>query len=162
MPRQGRYTAPQADLENMIVWDDFTFDQTDLIWVDTISDVGTAAVGDNRKGLMVLTPADATVTDNDEVYLGSSNEVFLFLAGKPIYGRCLLQFTETAAGIYNCFFGFANAFAADLMINDGGGMRASGSLAAIYKVDGETVWRCTARVGSTVTITQSTTSAGGA
>jgi molybdopterin-binding protein len=140
------------------VFDDFIGDQTDITWIDTITDTGTAAVGDAVNGVMVLTPSDGTVADNDEVYLGTSNEAFLFAPEKPFLGVANIKFTETASGIYNCFVGFANAFAADLLINDGGGMRASGSLAAIYKVDGGTVWRCVTRSNSVVTDTVSTTS----
>lgn len=142
-------------------FDDFFTDQSDLAWVDTITDTGTALVNDAVNGVMVLTPSDGTVADNDEVYLASANELFLFAADKPFIGRCRLKFVETASGVYNAFFGFANAIAANTLVDDGGGMRASGSIAAIYKVDGETVWRCVTRNNGTVTVSQSSTTAGG-
>jgi hypothetical protein len=56
-------------------------------------------------------------------------------------------------------FGFANAPAANLIVDDGGGLRASGSILAIEKRDGETAWRLTTRNGSTVTSTLSTQTA---
>ena len=161
MANLARYTHPLIDLDVSFVFDDFTADQSDLFFVDTITDSGSAAVGDARCGIMTLTPSDGTVADNDEAYLASANELFIFTANKPIYGRCRLQFTETAAGVYNAFFGFLNACAANALVDDGGGMRASGCIAAIVKVDGETVWRCVSRNGSTVTSTTSTTTAGG-
>lgn len=154
-----KYPPLFKDLDQQVeVIDDFTWDQTDLSWIDTITDTGTAAVGDAVNGVMVLTPSDGTVADNDEVYLGTSNELFLFAADKPFLGRAKIKFTETASGVYNCFVGFANAFAANLMVDDGGGMRASGSLAAIYKVDGGTVWRCVTRNNGVVTDSVSLTS----
>lgn len=158
MANLARYTHPLVDLDVSWIYDDFTSDQSDLFFVDTITDTGSAAVGDARKGIMVLTPSDGTVADNDEVYLASANELFIFLAGKPIYGKCSLQFTETTAGVYNCFFGFQNAVAANSLVDDGGSMRASGCCVAIVKLDGEQYWRAYSRNGSTVTSTLSTTS----
>jgi hypothetical protein len=162
MPSLNRFTRPLWDLDTFHVWDDFWWDQTDLSWVDTVTDTGTALVGDATRGIMTLTPSDATVADNDEVYLASANQLFLFAAGRPLYAKCRLSFVETAAGVYNAFFGFMSGVAANALVDDGGGMRASGCLACIYKVDGGTVWRCTARNGSTVTDTVSTKAAGGA
>lgn len=140
------------------VFDDFTADQSDLFWVDTITDAGTALVNDAVGGVMVLTPSDGTVADNDEVYLNTSNELYLYTANKPFYGVASIKFVETASGVYNAFVGFANAFAADLLVDNGGGMRASGSMAVIYKIDGGTVWRCLTRNNGVVTDTVSTTS----
>jgi hypothetical protein len=143
------------------VFDEFTNDQSDIAWVDTVTDTGTVLIGDEVNGVATLTPSDGTVTDNDEVYLATPNEVFIFAADKAIYGIARVRFVETASGVFNAFVGFANAIGANTLVDDGGGMRASGCIAAIYKVDGETVWRCVSRNGSTVTVTQSTTTAGG-
>jgi hypothetical protein len=162
MPKLNRFTAPLWDLDTFYVFSDFSRKQDDLEWVDTITDTGTVLMGDNVAGIAVLTPSDGTVADNDEVYLASANELFKLLPKRPIYGRCRLQFTETASGIYNAAFGFANAVAADLILDNGAGLRASGSIIAIEKRDGETTWRLTTRNGATVTSTLSTMTAGGA
>lgn len=154
----NRFTSPLWDLDCFHIFDDFWADQSDLFWIDTITDTGTALVGDATRGIMTLTPSDGTVADNDEVYLGSANEVFIFATNRPIYGRCRLSFVETAAGVYNAFFGFANAFAADLIVDNGGGPRASGCVAFVEKRDTETAWRLTTRNGATVTSTLSTKS----
>ena len=47
--------------------------------------------------------------------------------------------------------------AANLIVDDGAGLRASGTVIALYKVDGETVWRFVTRNGTDATVTQSTT-----
>lgn len=159
MPLLDRFTAPLWDLDTMYVFDDFWSDQTDLTWIDTITDTGTVLIGDEAGGVATLTPSDGTVGDNDEVYFFTANELFLFLANRNIYGRCRLTFTETASGVYNAMFGFANAPAANLIVDDGAGLRASGSILAIEKRDGETAWRLTTRNGSTVTSTLSSQSA---
>jgi hypothetical protein len=143
-------------------FEDFLDDQSDLFWVDTITDSGSAAVGDAVNGVMVLTPSDGTVADNDEVYLATPNALFKFAADQPFMGGCRLQFTETTAGVYNAAFGFANAVAADLLVDNGGGLRVTGSILAIYKVDGGTVWKAVSRVNSVlIADSTSTTTAGG-
>lgn len=155
---------PQAllQIDQYGTFSDFVDDQSDLFFIDTITDSGSAAVGDGVKGIMVLTPSDGTVADNDEVYLRSANEIFKVADGKPMYGVCYLQFTETAAGVYNAAFGWQNAVGADSIIDDGGGLKVTGDTIAIYKVDGGTVWRCVSCVNGTATVSTSTTSAGGA
>lgn len=140
---------------------DFTDDQLDALGVDTVTDSGSVTVGDAAGGILALVPSDGTVADNDEAYFATPNEVFLLAAGKPLYLEALIQFTESATNKANVAFGVANAVAANLLVDDGGGLRASGSVIAIYKVDGGTVWRCVSRNGSTVNDTASTTTAGG-
>lgn len=155
----GRYVQQLQDLDTMIVFDDFVNDQSDITFIDTVTDSGTAAVGDGVNGVMLLTPSDGTVADNDEAYIASPNELFLFAAGKPIYGRCRLKFAETTSGVYNVAFGFQNAVSANSLIDDGGGPKVSGSTLAIFKVDGGTVWKCASACNGTSTTSTSTTSA---
>lgn len=161
MANLNRFTAPLWDLDVFHVFDDFWMDQTDLTFVDTVTDSGSVAIGDATRGIATLTPSDGTVADNDEVYLASANELFLFAAGRPIYGRCRLQFTETASGVYNAAFGFQNAVGANSLIDDGGGPKVSGSTLAIAKIDGETVWRLYTACNGVSTTTKSQTTAGG-
>jgi hypothetical protein len=156
MPLLNRFTSPLWDLDTFHVFDDFWADQSDLFFVDTVTDSGSVAINDAAGGIATLTPSDGTVADNDEVYFFTANELFLFLANRNIYGRARVTFTETASGVYNAMFGFANAPAANLIVDDGGGLRASGSILALEKRDGETAWRLTTRNGSAVTSTLST------
>jgi hypothetical protein len=120
-------------------------------WTATLTDTGTATVVDAVNGILPITPSDGTVADNDEAYVTTKIELFLFAANNPFVGGARVKYTETAAGIYNCFVGFGNAMVADTLVDNGGGMRASGSLAAIYKVDGGTNWKCTTRNNGVVT-----------
>jgi hypothetical protein len=159
MPLLNRFTDSLWNLDTFHLLEDFWADQSDLFFVDTVTDSGSVAINDAVGGIATLTPSDGTVGDNDEVYFFTANELFLFLANRNIYGRCRLSFTETASGVYNAMFGFANAPAANLIVDDGGGLRASGSILAIEKRDGETTWRLTTRNGSTVTSTLSTQTA---
>jgi hypothetical protein len=163
MPKQLKFSPEwSAKRQQYEHFEDFLWDQSDLFFIDTVTDSGTAAVGDAVNGVMVLTPSDGTVGDNDEVYLASANELFKFAADQPFMGSCRLQFTETASGVYNAAFGFANAVAADLIVDNGAGLRTTGSVLAIYKVDGGTVWKAVSRVNNVAMgDSTSTTTAGG-
>jgi hypothetical protein len=162
MPKQLKFPPDwETKRQQYDRFEDFLDDQSDLFWIDTITDTGTALVGDAVNGVMVLTPSDGTVADNDEVYLASANELFKFAADQPFMGGFRIQFTETTATVYNAAVGFANAVAANLIV-DNGGMRTTGSQAVIYKVDGGSVWKCQTMVNDVVMgNSTSTHSAGG-
>lgn len=159
MGNLARFTSPLRDLDTMVAYSDFVDDQSDTFFIDTLTDSGTAAVGDAFGGVMVLTPSDGTVSDNDEVILRSANEVFLFAAGKPLYGKAKFSFVETTATIYNVGFGFMNAAQTDPLGDDGAGAKLTGSTAAIYKVDASGVWKCATANNSVSTVSTSTATA---
>lgn len=146
----------------IIVQDDFCYDQIDTAgFIDTVTDAGTVTMGDAVGGVAVLYPSDSAVGDNDEAYFACPNEVFKLAAGKPLYAKARLQYAEAATDDANIFFGFANAFAADLLRDNGAGMRVTGSIVGIYKVDGGTKWVCISQVNGTAVTTTSATTAGG-
>lgn len=146
----------------VVIQDDFCYDQIDTAgFIDTVSDSGTVAMGDAVGGVAVLTPSDGTVGDNDEAYLASPNEVFKLAAGKPLYAVARLQYAEANTDDANIFFGFASAFAADLLRDNGAGMRTTGDIVGLYKVDGGTKWICISQVNGTAVTTTSATTAGG-
>lgn len=126
-----------------------------------ISDSGTVAVGDAAGGKLVVTPSDGSVADNDEAYIKSTNELFLFANNKPQVCETILQFTEINTDDANVMFGFMNAVAANSIVDDGAGPQASFSGAVIYKVDGGTVWKCASSIGTSNTISTTTSTAGG-
>lgn len=156
-----RFAPTLESLDNHIIFDDFWADQSDLFFLDTPTDGGSAAVGDAANGIMTVTTTNDN-TDNDETYLESANETFLIAAGRSLYFRTRIQFTEASTNAANVAVGFASAVAADLLVDNGAGLRTSGNIVSIYKVDGGTVWRCNSRNGSGTTDTASTTTAGGA
>lgn len=145
-----------------VVEDDFTGDQADTVFIDTVTDSGSVTIGDAVAGIAALVPSDGTVADNDEAYFACPNEVFLFAAGKPMIARARLQFTEANTDDANVAFGFLSAVAANAIVDNGAGIRTSGSGAVIYKVDGGTVWKCVTMMNGTQTVSTSATTAGGA
>lgn len=146
------------------IFSHFWEEQSDLYWTDQLSDLGAVTVPDVVGGRWSLAASDATVADNDEIYVASTNEIFLVASGKPAYAEGRFQYTEANTDDANVIFGFmsAAAAAANLMVDDGAGPRTTGNYALIYKIDGGTVWRCRSRNGTDTTDTVSTSTAGGA
>lgn len=130
-------------------------------WEVVASDDGTATISDAAGGIVTLTPSDGTAGDNDEIYLASSSELFKFLNDKPIIAEAAIQFSEANTDDANIAFGLADAVAANTIVDDGAGMKASFDGACIYKVDGGTKWKCVSSKATTQTITTSSTTAGG-
>jgi len=122
---------------------------------------GTCTIADGVKGVCALAPG---ATDNDEIYLATTDETIKFLAGKVFIAETEIQFSEANTDDANVLFGMMNAVAANALIDDGGGPRASGDYAAIWKVDGGTVWRAGVQSNGTqkpTTDTDSEVTAGG-
>ena len=155
----SRYTQALQDLDTVVVFSDFVDDQSDLFFVDTLTDSGTAAVGDTVNGVMLLTPSDGTVADNDEAYLTSANELFKWGTNREIYGRAKLSWTETTANIPNIGAGFMNAAVANSLLDDGGGPKLTGDAAVVFKVDGGAVWKFATATNGTSTTSTSTKAA---
>jgi hypothetical protein len=149
--------------------DDFYAEDTN-VWTTTATDSGTSTVGDSAGGVVALQPSDGTVADNDEIYL-LTKEVYLFAAGKPLYGKHRVQFTEASTDDANVFVGFGSGIAANFLVDNGGGPAASFSGVGFYKVDGGTNWNVIFSLGSTqekvelnaaASLTKSAQTAGGA
>lgn len=100
-------------------------------------------------------------TDNNEVALRTTAELFKFGTNRNIFGACKLQYSENDTNKANVFFGFMSALAANTITDNGAAVRTSGDCLAIYKLDGGTVWRCISMTNGTQTITASTKTAGG-
>ena len=144
------------------IFDDFYHYVTGDDFTTVASDSGTVADSDAVGGVLVVTPSDGSVGDNDESYVKTTQEVFLIAANKPLVAEARLKFTEANTDDANVFFGVKDAIAADTLLDNGGGMATSFSGACIYKVDGGTVWKCISSKSTTQTISTSTTTAGGA
>ena len=140
------------------ITDDFTRDVDSADWVTTLTDTGTASVGDAAGGILALVPSDATVADNDEAYVESANEVFKFAADKPLLFEAKVQFTEANTDDANILVGLMDAVAANALVDDGAGPKSSYSGAVFFKVDGGTVWQAETSNSTTQTTTELTAS----
>lgn len=136
------------------IWDDFAEFVTGDVWTSVLTDSGTIAVEDMAGGILLFTASDGTVADNDEVYLKSTKEVLLFANDKPIYYGARLKFTEANVDDANVCHGMMDAVAANAILDDGGGPKASYSGAVFFKVDGGTVWWFETSIAGVQTTTQ--------
>ena len=161
MPSVARFTSPLFDLDTHFVHDDFSSTREDNTWVDTITDTGTVTTQDNENGVVLLDPSDCSVGDNDEAYMGRPLETFLVEAGRVLYYRARISYQEQATDDANVMVGLMNAAnAANIIVDNGAGPRATGNIFVVEKRDGETEWRLTTRNTAAVTTTLSTTTAG--
>lgn len=153
-----RFKSARKQLE---VFSDFEEYVTGDLFTLVASDSGTATVGDAAGGILTLAPSDGTAADNDESYLRTTKELFLFANDKPCYFEVRLQYAESATDDANVCVGFMSAVAADSIQDDGAGPKANYSGAVIYKVDGGTVWICESSLGTSQVTTTTTSTAGG-
>lgn len=110
--------------------------------VVTAASTGTAAVGNGEWGIIPLTTA---ATNNDDVTIEHPNEFVTFSADKPWTAYFLVNWNEINVDDANIAIGLANAPASGMCVNDGGGfITTNTSCAVVYKVDGGTLWSCTA------------------
>lgn len=141
------------------VFDDFLWFVTAHLWTSLAADSGASAgVGDAAGGILALVTGG---TNNNEASVKSTNELFLLAAEKPLLYEARLQFSEANTDDANVAVGFANAWGADLLVDDGAGPKSSFSGALIYKVDGGTKWCFRTSVGTSYVDTVSQHTAGG-
>lgn len=136
--------------------DDFDWMITAHRWESTLTDLGSATINDAAGGILALDPSDVTVADNDEAYIGSVSEAFLFANDKPLLFEARVQFTEANTDDANIIVGVKDAVAANTLLDDGGGPAASYSGAVFFKQDGQTVWSVETSIAGTQTTTQLT------
>lgn len=154
---------PQALLDmrlNYRFWDDFDWYITPHFWTSLSADAGVTAPAqtDNEWGQVTMATG---ATDNNEVMVRSTNAPVLWQADATHIFEARIQYAEAATNAANVFVGLASAAGANLLVDDGGNVRASGSIMGIYKIDGGTVWRCNSRNGATVNDTVALQTAGG-
>lgn len=154
---QGVLTRGKRDFE---IFNDFPNFATGTDgWSSLAADASaTVAVNDARRGIITLTTG---ATDNNECDVRTTTELFLMLAGKPCWCEFLAQYAEANTDDANICFGFSDLIAANMLIDDGGGVVASMDGALIYKLDGGTVWRCHSSNGATRTDNITAITAGG-
>jgi hypothetical protein len=123
-------------------FDDFqgflTATSTDKYTVVTAVD-GTVLQIDAAQGGVAIKSAAATA-GNEDAYLAREAETFKPAAGKALKFGALVQATEDDTNQNNLIVGLTDAVAADLLVNDGAGPKASGTTLAFFKKDGGLNW----------------------
>lgn len=125
-------------------------------WSETGDAGGETTISDAVAGQVVLnTDAD----DNDEWYFYRTRETFLFADDKPLRWECRLKFSEVDTSAVNIIVGVVDAVAANLLVDNGGGPKASYSGLVMFKEDGQTQWSLEASDSTTQLTTRSDTTA---
>ncbi len=132
--------------------DDFFHFVTGDNFTDTSADAGASCAMTDAAGGVVTMVTGAT--DNNECYLLSTKENWLFANNKPLVYETRIQFAATAT--HNICTGLMDAVGADSIVDNGAGTKASYSGAVFYKVDGGTNWTVQASIGSTKTTVELT------
>lgn len=138
-------------LTRIELFDDFFHYTTTENFTSILTDSGTATVSDAVGGILTITASDGTVADNDEAYVSSTAEAFKFAASKPLYFEARVALTEANTDDANVIVGLADAFAANTLLDDGAGPKASYSGAVFYKIDGGTAWLAECSIAGTQT-----------
>ncbi len=128
-------------------------------WTTVTAGGGTAAVNDGNGGILTLAPTDSTL--NREVYVKGSHQLFTFAANQPMMCEAFLQYSEANTNKANIAFGFMSSVGAASMQDNTGEPKTNFSGAVIYKVPGGTQWKTCSSIGTTQTVSQSDTTAGG-
>lgn len=140
--------------QQMSYFDHFEYFVSGDRFTDTSADTGAAvAMTDAAGGVLTLTTG---ATNNNECYLHTTKEVFLFAAGKPLYVEAKVKFTEANTDDANVLVGIMDAVGADSILDDGAGPKASYSGACFFCVDspsGTKVWNVESSLGGTQTTT---------
>ncbi len=139
---------PAADLGRLYhgFYEDFQYESGR--WTTIASDAGGSNILDQVGGVMELDASDATVADNDEVYIHTA-EVFLFASGAPLIAEAYIKFIEANTDDANILFGLMDGIAANHLLDNGGGPAASYAGAVFFKVDGSTYWQAESSDGAT-------------
>jgi len=105
--------------------DEFAWYISPHMWTSVISDVGAATVPSGTTNLSI-TPSDATVADNDEIYVHSTNPIIPMVDNRPFHAEWIIQFTEANTNAANVAVGLASSVAADLIVDTPAARRRAG------------------------------------
>ena len=132
-------------------FDDFyTYDATATVGdYAAVSDGGTVVQTDAAGGVLSVPTGG---TDNNETYISSMAEVFVFNTTKKLWFEAKINLTEANTDDANIIVGLSDTVAANSLLDNGAGPMASYDGAVWFKVDGGTVWQFeTSNAGTQVT-----------
>ena len=134
--------------------EDFLEFVTGDLFTDTSAD--SAATVTNADGVGGIITMTAQATDNHEVYLHTTRELFLFAANKPLLVRGRIAFAQANTDDINVAFGLSDAVSSDQLQDNGAGPAASYSGALFFTVDGGLNWYVEASIAGTQTTVELT------
>jgi hypothetical protein len=116
-----------------------------------VSDGGTIAAEDGKGGVLSIATGGV---DNNESYVSSITEKFIFETDKKLWFECKFALTEADTDKANFIIGLSDTVGANTLVDNGAGPAASYDGAVFFKVDGGTVFQFeTSNAASQVTST---------
>jgi len=137
-------------------WDAYT---SGGLFTTTADGAASATVGNTSFGVITLAAVDNTI--NRQVYVATTNSIFLIQNNHNLVIEEYIQFTEAATNKANVAIGFMSGVGLASLLDATGEPKASWTGAIIYKVPGGTKWKTASSVGTTSNVSQSDTVAGG-
>jgi len=126
------------------------FDLIDGTNWDITADAGGVQAAIDGAGGIISIKCDGD--DNDEAYIASSFESWLFTTNKKLRFKARVKCTEAATDDANLVAGLSSVIGADFLLDNGAGPAATYDGAVFFKVDGGTVWQTeTSNAGTQVT-----------
>ena len=134
------------------IFDDFFYYVTADQFTTTASDSGTCAVSDGAGGIIKLNPSDNGANSqavNDEAYIESTKEVFLFATDKPMFFAAKVRPVANTISTLSLYCGLIDAVAADAIVDTTGVPKTSTDQIGFYKKASDTSWFAIAEANST-------------
>lgn len=137
--------------------DDFIRLDTSLDWQETSDGTPGFAITDSDTlsgGRCTLSTQPSSPQDNDEVYVSTKNQNWVFLDGKKLWFEVNLELTEINVDDANIIVGLSDTVGANFLLDAGAGPATSYDGCVFFKVDGGTVWQFeTSNAGTQATLT---------
>lgn len=125
--------------------------QSGASWTVTTAVDGTVVQNDAAGGTITISNATSTIGDNEDCYLSRKGNSFLFAADKPLVFEAGVNFSQVSTNTCNVVVGLTDTVAANLMVDNGAGPKASGTFLLFYTYDGSVNWNIGASIGATQT-----------
>jgi len=143
-------------------FDEFEWFVSPHRWTALAADAG-ASVGCVSTGVGGLLAVATGAVDNNEAAVATTHRLFRPAEDRPMLAEARVQFTESAVSAANVFVGFSEGLGtADLLLDNGAGLKGGLHAVGFAKFEGETSWRCVAtRPGSLQAVVGQTPAGGG-
>ncbi|UUO04632.1 hypothetical protein M4951_14660 [Blastopirellula sp. J2-11] len=150
MPVSLNPSSPVYGLDFQAAYADHCFG-LDANVFEKLSDNGSASIGvtDASGGVLSIATGASTPADNDGCYLATKGEVVKM--DQAFVLKSKFKYSEAGADVANAVaIGcMSNAAVGTILAANGAGPAANFYGAMIYKVDGETTWKCISSSGTT-------------
>lgn len=142
-------------------FDEFEWFVSPHRWTALTADAG-AAVAPQATGVGGVVVVATGAVDNNEAAVATTHRLFRPADDRPLLLETRLQFTEATATTANVFVGLADVLGtADLLLDNGAGLKAGVHAIGFVKFEGDANWRCVAARPGSVQMLAGQTPAGG-